>query len=346
MFVALAAAAPALLLTPGVRPSHVPLRSRPLVVQDVDSMPASNTGDTNGATKCTRAEHEAMTSIGGGFASKYGEITERGFRSLAERIRLGPDDVFVDCGSGLGLSVSQAAREFGVRRAYGVEFSASRHDLAVERLAVDASGRDLASRVRLIQGDCADESLWADGGELSTCNPNPNPTPNPTRNPSRNPSPSPSPNSPAVALALTLTRRALHVHVRLHMQPALRRRAERAHQTVPREPPLHPLCGRPARRRLAGRPGGLCRAVRSALRHLLVADPAQADMGRRHGQLGARGRLDAVCLRAARPDLPAKSDVARGDSRGLRAHAGASHLPAAARGRDANGLQLIIHTQR
>ena len=59
MFVALAAAAPALLLTPGVRPSHLPLRSRPLVVQDVDSMPASNTGDagdTNGATKCTRAE--------------------------------------------------------------------------------------------------------------------------------------------------------------------------------------------------------------------------------------------------------------------------------------------------
>ena len=109
MFVGLAAVAPALLLTPRVRPSHVTLRSRPLVVQDVDSMPAANTGDTNGATKCTRAEHEAMTSIGGGFASKYGEITERGFRSLAERIRLGPDDVFVDCGSGLGLSVSQAS---------------------------------------------------------------------------------------------------------------------------------------------------------------------------------------------------------------------------------------------
>ena len=64
--------------------------------------------------------------------------------------------------------MSQAAREFGVRRAYGVEFSASRHGLAVERLAADAaaaaSGRALASRVRLIQGDCADESLWAEGG--------------------------------------------------------------------------------------------------------------------------------------------------------------------------------------
>ena len=183
MFVGLAAVAPALLLTPRVRPSHVPLRSRLLVVQDVDSMPAANTGDTNGATKCTRAEHEAMTSIGGGFASKYGEITERGFRSLAERIRLGPDDVFVDCGSGLGLSVSQAAREFGVRRAYGVEFSASRHGLAVERLAADAaadaSGRDLASRVRLIQGDCADESLWAEGGVHMQPEPEPEPEPGP-----------------------------------------------------------------------------------------------------------------------------------------------------------------------
>ena len=103
--------------------------------------------------------------------------------------------------------MSQAAREFGVRRAYGVEFSASRHGLAVERLAADASGRDLASRVRLIQGDCADESLWAEGGELSSCNPNPNPNPNlnpkrnRNRNRNRNPNPNPNPNpSPPQAL--------------------------------------------------------------------------------------------------------------------------------------------------
>ena len=110
-----------------------------------------------------------MTSIGGNFASKYGEITERGFASLADRLRLGPSDVFVDCGSGLGLAVTQAAREFGVRRSYGVEFSTSRHDLAVEKLAGDAAGDDAASRVRLLQGDCAETALWAVGGELSTC---------------------------------------------------------------------------------------------------------------------------------------------------------------------------------
>ena len=143
MLVAVAAAAPALLLTPTVgcargRPSLVTLRNRHPIVQAVESMPAANTGDTNGATKCTGEEHAAMTSIGGDFASKYGEITGRGFTSLAERLRLGPNDVFVDCGSGLGVSVSQAAREFGVRRSYGVEFSTSRHELAVERLAADA----------------------------------------------------------------------------------------------------------------------------------------------------------------------------------------------------------------
>ena len=90
-----------------------------------------------------------MTSIGGGFASKYGEITERGFRSLAERIRLGPDDVFVDCGSGLGvvgLPGRTRVRRAPRVRAYGVEFSASRHGLAVERLAADASGLRLISR--------------------------------------------------------------------------------------------------------------------------------------------------------------------------------------------------------
>lgn len=178
MLVAVAAAAPALLLTPTVgsargRPGPVTLRNRHLVVQAVESKPAANklanTGDTTGATKCTGEEHAAMTSIGGDFASKYGEITGRGFTSLAERLRLGPDDVFVDCGSGLGLSVSQAAREFGVRRSYGVEFSTSRHDLAVERLAADASDDDTASRVRLLQGDCAEAALWAAEGELSTC---------------------------------------------------------------------------------------------------------------------------------------------------------------------------------
>ena len=116
-------------------------------------MPAANTGDTNGATKCTRAEHEAMTSIGGGFASKYGEITERGFRSLAERIRLGPDDVFVDCGSGLGLSVSFEGA--------GLVHSPFLHapELAAEYVtpAYFAPERDLFAR---LPSDCRPDYRW------------------------------------------------------------------------------------------------------------------------------------------------------------------------------------------
>lgn len=161
------AAVPTLLLTPSVGSARS--LGRPVIVRAMVSMPAANTGDTNGDTKCTGEEHEAMTSIGGDFASKYGEITGRGFAALADRLRLGPNDIFVDCGSGLGLAATQAAREFGVRRSYGVEFSASRHDLAVERLAADANDDDTASRVRLLQGDCAEASLWAAGGELSAC---------------------------------------------------------------------------------------------------------------------------------------------------------------------------------
>ena len=109
-----------------------------------------------------------MKAVGGDFASTYGEITERGFTTLAERLRLGTEDVFVDCGSGRGLTVTQAARDFGVRRSYGVEFATSRHLIAVARLESNAVDEDTARRATLLQGDCADAELWA-GGALSKC---------------------------------------------------------------------------------------------------------------------------------------------------------------------------------
>ena len=110
-----------------------------------------------------------MKAIGGDFASVYGEITGRGFACLAEQLRLGPDDVFVDCGSGHGLAVTQAAREFGVRHSYGVELAASRHEQAVARLADHAACEGAASCIQMLHGDCADAALWRGGGELSTC---------------------------------------------------------------------------------------------------------------------------------------------------------------------------------
>ena len=126
---------------------------------------------SNSLLPCTAEEKEAMTEIGGDFANVYGELTDLGFARLAERLHLGPDDVFVDCGSGQGSIVLQAAREFGVRRSYGLEFAASRHRRAVARLEVEAGdpASDVAKRVQLIQGDCADAERWAAGGELSTC---------------------------------------------------------------------------------------------------------------------------------------------------------------------------------
>lgn len=122
---------------------------------------------------CTFEEHEAMKDIGGGVASVYGEISAGGFARLADRLRLGPADTFVDCGSGLGRVVEQAAVDFGVSRSYGIEFAGSRHAAACARLAQreEASTSSAAcARIRLIQGDCADGALWAaPGGELSAC---------------------------------------------------------------------------------------------------------------------------------------------------------------------------------
>ena len=137
------------------------------------------------ASGCTFEEHEAMKGLGGGVASVYGEISAAGFSQLAERLRLGPTDTFVDCGSGLGRVVEQAAVDFGVRRSYGIEYAGSRHAAACARLeetseeggdgATASGGGASAARdsIRLIQGDCADGARWdaSAGGELSaaTC---------------------------------------------------------------------------------------------------------------------------------------------------------------------------------
>ena len=116
---------------------------------------------------CTNEEHAAMAQIGGQLASAYGEITAAGFSSLGKRLKLTAEDSFVDCGSGLGRTVVQAAREFGVRESYGIEYAASRHNCAVASLSEGAQAADAA--VVLLQGDCAADNWWAAGGELSAC---------------------------------------------------------------------------------------------------------------------------------------------------------------------------------
>ena len=98
------------------------------------------------AFACTTEEHEMMKAIGGAL-----EITRAGFSALGKNLRLERDDVFVDCGSGRGQTVAQAAREFGVARAYGIEFAASRHERVVADLERGMTPEDAAA-ISLFQG--------------------------------------------------------------------------------------------------------------------------------------------------------------------------------------------------
>lgn len=116
-------------------------------------------------------EDAAMAKIGGAYAATYGELTPKGFSTLANHVSLGPEDRFVDCGSGLGRLVVQAAQDYGCCSSAGIEYAPSRHRLAVaelERVAVLDSGSDVKARVALHQGDCADLELWRTA-QLDAC---------------------------------------------------------------------------------------------------------------------------------------------------------------------------------
>lgn len=118
--------------------------------------------------RCTTEEEDAqLAAAGGSEAGVYGEMTVVGFRSLAKRIALCADDVYLDVGSGLGRTVFQAAQEFGVMRSVGVELAGSRHELAEAALLQQPP--DVAARVILVHGDCCAAELWeqpapAEGG--------------------------------------------------------------------------------------------------------------------------------------------------------------------------------------
>lgn len=118
----------------------------------------------------SKSDESALERAGGPTAHTYGEMTPLGFRQLAARLGLSSTDVFVDCGSGTGRLVLQAAKEYGVRRAIGVELSSSRHDVARDLLAA-ASASIVTAReksgakptrdaARLLCADCAAPRLW------------------------------------------------------------------------------------------------------------------------------------------------------------------------------------------
>lgn len=98
-------------------------------------------------------EASLLASVGGKNAATYGEMTSMGFRTLATHIGLGAEDIFVDLGSGEGALVLQAADEFGVAHATGIELAETRHAAAVDALA--AVPEDVRARTTLIIGDAA-----------------------------------------------------------------------------------------------------------------------------------------------------------------------------------------------
>ena len=102
------------------------------------------------------SEKAMINAIGGSSAATYGEITALGFAQLAHRLKLGPDDVFADLGSGTGKTVLQAASEFGASRAWGVELSPSRHASAMmARNELHHIDPHASQRVILLEGDAA-----------------------------------------------------------------------------------------------------------------------------------------------------------------------------------------------
>jgi hypothetical protein len=76
-------------------------------------------------------------------------------RRILPRDEVGPDDVFVDFGSGLGRIVYQAAERYPFKRVVGVELSARAHAIAQENLARTAS-KLRAREVALVHGDVRD----------------------------------------------------------------------------------------------------------------------------------------------------------------------------------------------
>ena len=48
---------------------------------------------------CSPSEVEAIAALGGPMAETYGEITLDGMKALANRVMMGPSDIFADLGS-------------------------------------------------------------------------------------------------------------------------------------------------------------------------------------------------------------------------------------------------------
>ncbi len=74
-------------------------------------------------------------------SSTYGEIMPTATLRLVEALELGPRDVFVDLGSGVGKVALTVALASAAKRVVGVELATDRHDRAVEVLRTAEADR-------------------------------------------------------------------------------------------------------------------------------------------------------------------------------------------------------------
>lgn len=93
-------------------------------------------------------------------ARVYGELTPAGTRQLIRATRLGPGDVFVDLGSGVGKVVLQVALAVPGVRCIGIEIDGARHASACEALRrAEACGLLEPGRCVLHHGDIRQADL-------------------------------------------------------------------------------------------------------------------------------------------------------------------------------------------
>lgn len=115
--------------------------------------------------KISEFEAARINGVGGPAAATYGEITPKGFTTLALRLGLDERSHFADLGSGTGRAVIQAAAQFNVASCVGVEMSTTRHERALLALE-ESTATD--GKVTFMRGDCASDAVWAAGGPLSS----------------------------------------------------------------------------------------------------------------------------------------------------------------------------------
>ena len=122
---------------------------------------------SSGIATLPEPDHSVPSAVAPGYA----ECTRRAFDQVCEwlcqaapaHLRMGPDSVFLDVGSGYGKCVVQARIRADVRKSIGIEYVAVRYLMSVKMLTecipaqFESIHARLGSSVELLQGDATEE---------------------------------------------------------------------------------------------------------------------------------------------------------------------------------------------